>query len=30
MLAIPVPGSSTYGSSVRGVALEKNVSERLL
>jgi hypothetical protein len=23
MLAIPVPGSSTYGSSVRGVALEK-------
>jgi hypothetical protein len=23
MLAITVPGSSTYGSSVRGVALEK-------
>jgi hypothetical protein len=23
MLAIPVPGSSTYGSSVLGVALEK-------
>lgn len=23
MLAIPVPGSSTYGSSGRGVALEK-------
>ena len=23
MLAISIPGSSTYGSSVRGVALEK-------